>query len=267
MSDPADRFADVTRTKVLYACAICGHEASQWAGRCSACGEWGSVAESSVRASSGSGGGVGPLDDGLEVESRVTTGVPGLDRVLGGGLVPGSVVLLAGAPGHREVHAPPAPAGEPRGKRRRLPAGVGGGVTRAGRSSRPAPRGRCGADPVRARSRARSAPIRHAGRAAVRARGGLHPDPPRPLGSPDGRRGRSGPDVCGRPPRSRQGARASRSSWRATSRRTVTWPGHGRSSTRSTSCCPSRVTSGPASGCSQEARTGSAPRARRPGSR
>jgi DNA repair protein RadA/Sms len=39
------------------------------------------------------------LDDGLEVESRVPTGVPGLDRVLGGGLVPGSVVLLAGAPG------------------------------------------------------------------------------------------------------------------------------------------------------------------------
>ena len=49
-----------------------------------------------------------PLDDGLEVESRVTTGVPGLDRVLGGGLVPGSVVLLAGASRHREVHAPPA---------------------------------------------------------------------------------------------------------------------------------------------------------------
>ncbi|MGZ8571306.1 MAG: ATPase domain-containing protein [Actinomycetota bacterium] len=89
----------MVRTKVLYACAACGHEVSQWAGRCSACGEWGSVAGSLAPALGASGAVAGPLDDGLEVESRVTTGVPGLDRVLGGGLVPGSVVLLAGAPG------------------------------------------------------------------------------------------------------------------------------------------------------------------------
>ncbi len=99
MSDLLDRVAGVARTKVLYACVACGHEASQWAGRCSACGEWGSVAESLRPALGSHGDGAGPLDEGLEVESRITTGVAGLDRVLGGGLVPGSVVLLAGAPG------------------------------------------------------------------------------------------------------------------------------------------------------------------------
>ncbi|MDQ5874713.1 MAG: AAA family ATPase, partial [Actinomycetota bacterium] len=70
----------------------------QWVGRCPGCAAWGTI-ESSV------GGAPGPVTPVLTLggtssaERRVTTGIQGLDRVLGGGLVPASVVLLAGEPG------------------------------------------------------------------------------------------------------------------------------------------------------------------------
>ena len=92
----------MTRGKVLFACDACGHEASQWAGRCSACGQWGSVSEARVQhrqVTSAAPPPIGLLDNGSFRESRIGTGISGLDRVLGGGLMPGSVVLLAGAPG------------------------------------------------------------------------------------------------------------------------------------------------------------------------
>src|SRR5207245_6642875 len=72
-----------------------------WSGRCSSCGEWGSVSEHP--ADTGSGiprATVTSVDLAPEAdERRMSTGYPGVDRVVGGGLVPGSVVLLAGAPG------------------------------------------------------------------------------------------------------------------------------------------------------------------------
>ncbi|GIF40532.1 DNA repair protein RadA [Actinoplanes xinjiangensis] len=94
--------------RAAYVCDACGHQPPKWLGRCSECGEWGSIIESTVTV---------PVS-GRVVSSRmpseparpiaqisaaparaVATGVGELDRVLGGGLVPGAVVLLAGEPG------------------------------------------------------------------------------------------------------------------------------------------------------------------------
>jgi DNA repair protein RadA/Sms len=75
---------------------------SQWVGRCPGCGAWGTIGE--ARGTAGTAAGAPspvPLVLGAapEDERRVSTGIPGIDRVLGGGLVPASVVLLAGEPG------------------------------------------------------------------------------------------------------------------------------------------------------------------------
>ncbi len=89
---------DMTKTKTLYRCTACGQQLAQWVGRCPGCGGWGSVDEVLVTPGAGSHA-PSLLDvDGHE-EPRVPTGMAGLDRVLGGGLVPASVVLLAGEPG------------------------------------------------------------------------------------------------------------------------------------------------------------------------
>jgi DNA repair protein RadA/Sms len=69
---------------------------SQWVGRCPGCGAWGTIDASAVGAASGS---VLTLAQHAASVERVPTGIAGLDRVLGGGLVPASVVLLAGEPG------------------------------------------------------------------------------------------------------------------------------------------------------------------------
>jgi DNA repair protein RadA/Sms len=90
------------RVKRLFACSACGRASGQWAGRCPACGQWGTVDERPAQPlGSGPTGPVLAVADlsPSEGESRIPTGFAGVDRVLGGGLVPGSVVLLAGAPG------------------------------------------------------------------------------------------------------------------------------------------------------------------------
>jgi DNA repair protein RadA/Sms len=88
----------------LFVCATCERPSGQWSGRCAACGSWGTVSEHPA----GSGGGStrGPrrtspvltLVHGGE-DHHIRTGSTGVDRILSGGLVRGSVVLLAGAPG------------------------------------------------------------------------------------------------------------------------------------------------------------------------
>jgi DNA repair protein RadA/Sms len=93
----------VGKVKRVYVCSSCERPASQWSGRCPACGEWGTVTEHPAGRSLRSVGGGGPavvlnLAPDLE-ERRIGTGLAAVDRVLGGGLVPGSVVLVAGAPG------------------------------------------------------------------------------------------------------------------------------------------------------------------------
>jgi DNA repair protein RadA/Sms len=77
-------------------CQACGHPVSQWVGRCPWCDAWGTVAEQAI------GSPVSepvPLTVTGESEARLPTGLDGVDRVLGGGLVAGSVVLIAGEPG------------------------------------------------------------------------------------------------------------------------------------------------------------------------
>ena len=107
----------MARSATVYACSECGHESPKWHGRCPGCGQWNTLAEearASVPAggrggsSGGRGGGSGaaralrPVRLG-EVETpridRLSTGIGELDRVLGGGLVPGSLVLIGGSPG------------------------------------------------------------------------------------------------------------------------------------------------------------------------
>ena len=87
----------------MFRCSSCGHQAVRWAGRCAACGEWGTVdqATAAVSPTAPPGVAVRPLslvDEDADA-GRVETGIEGIDRVLGGGIVAGSVVLLAGEPG------------------------------------------------------------------------------------------------------------------------------------------------------------------------
>lgn len=86
----------MSKVKVSLACRECGHPAGQWAGRCPWCGAWGSVTEQEPASATGD---PVPLAMPDEPEARLTTGLSGVDRVLGGGLVSGSVVLIAGEPG------------------------------------------------------------------------------------------------------------------------------------------------------------------------
>jgi DNA repair protein RadA/Sms len=91
----------VSRARVVYACADCGQQMAQWVGRCPGCGAWGTINEGPVRSVSAAARPVTPvmLGSAPKDERRIATGIEGLDRVLGGGLVPASVVLLAGEPG------------------------------------------------------------------------------------------------------------------------------------------------------------------------
>ena len=97
------------KTSTRFVCQNCGNEALKWAGRCNGCGEWNTLVETTVsttrpakRRRSGTISSTQPIKftdvKGKEFV-RVKSGIGELDRVLGGGLVPGSVVLLAGEPG------------------------------------------------------------------------------------------------------------------------------------------------------------------------
>jgi len=87
-----------------YRCTECGWETGKWVGRCGECQAWGSVAEAAapvVRAAAAPVTTAAvPIGQVSVTESAFrTSGVPELDRVLGGGLVPGAAILLAGEPG------------------------------------------------------------------------------------------------------------------------------------------------------------------------
>ncbi|MGM0452533.1 MAG: DNA repair protein RadA [Thermodesulfobacteriota bacterium] len=94
--------------KVIYCCQACGHQTPKWMGRCPECGQWDALVEEADRGSSrgakaASGGGrASPLPiDAVELggEERIFTDVAEFDRVLGGGIIPGSLVLIGGDPG------------------------------------------------------------------------------------------------------------------------------------------------------------------------
>lgn len=87
------------RPRTFLACRDCGQQLAQWAGRCPGCGAWGTIEERSGGGSARGEVDVRTLAHEADDERRVSTGFPGIDRVLGGGLVPASVTLLAGEPG------------------------------------------------------------------------------------------------------------------------------------------------------------------------
>ncbi len=109
----------MARSATVHVCSACAHQEPRWHGRCPGCGEWNTLVEERAPAAGagrrgeargGLGGGVrggaGPAGSPVRLrdvaavrERRLSTGIGELDRVLGGGIVPGSLILLGGAPG------------------------------------------------------------------------------------------------------------------------------------------------------------------------
>ena len=97
------------KQKTLFYCTECGNETAKWAGKCPACGAWNTIVEQpepTKPARSGKSVRVGGVRRACPVtelktdeEIRFPTGMGELDRVLGGGAVKGSLVLVGGAPG------------------------------------------------------------------------------------------------------------------------------------------------------------------------
>ena len=98
------------KQKTVFCCSECGNETVKWSGRCTACGAWDSLVEvkADVKGRGAAKGSsakmflkkpklIAELD--TEAELRFSTGIGELDRVLGGGAVKGSLVLVGGAPG------------------------------------------------------------------------------------------------------------------------------------------------------------------------
>ncbi len=93
------------KNRVLFACQKCGYQSAKWLGKCPDCGSWNSIAEElAIHAgvSPAAGDPQKPVrisEISRDIEQRVSCGISELDRVLGGGLVAGSVVLIGGDPG------------------------------------------------------------------------------------------------------------------------------------------------------------------------
>ena len=98
-----------SKSKTLFICNQCGYETAKWAGKCSGCGEWNCMEEtlrepislkSSISASTGRTYSPVSINDITTTdEHRYKTGLSEFDRVLGGGIVKGSLVLISGDPG------------------------------------------------------------------------------------------------------------------------------------------------------------------------
>ncbi len=105
----------MAKDREVFFCKECGHESAKWMGQCPACGEWNTFSEAPKVIKGGkhsSRGGVGPktpvgvskkpskiTEISIDSEDRYITGIGELDRVLGGGLVKGSLTLVGGDPG------------------------------------------------------------------------------------------------------------------------------------------------------------------------
>ncbi len=102
------------RPATIYVCSACGQDTARWAGRCPGCGEWNTLVEETRAArprgpsrsagASRSSGARAAVPVALkavnaEEQHRLSTGIGELDNVLGGGIVPGSLILIGGAPG------------------------------------------------------------------------------------------------------------------------------------------------------------------------
>jgi DNA repair protein RadA/Sms len=100
----------MAKIAIRYVCQSCGAAYPKWNGRCEACGAWNSLAEEAEGPAAAPGGGVGTARGGrvIQLEAvagasapppRLLTGIAEFDRVCGGGLVPGSALLVGGDPG------------------------------------------------------------------------------------------------------------------------------------------------------------------------
>ena len=101
------------KERVIYACTACGYETPKWAGRCPGCGAWNTLeeaiasvpdpkaaAKAAPKQRPGTGAEAMLLTDIPEDETlRTSTGIAELDRVLGGGIVEGGLMLIGGDPG------------------------------------------------------------------------------------------------------------------------------------------------------------------------
>jgi DNA repair protein RadA/Sms len=99
----------MAKSKSIYVCNECGAQSPKWVGQCPGCGAWNTLHEAVAAPASARGGGVQVLTSPSAVQTlaaapaqavaRLASGLDELDRVLGGGLVAGSVVLIGGDPG------------------------------------------------------------------------------------------------------------------------------------------------------------------------
>ncbi len=99
----------MAKTKTIFYCTACGNESLKWTGQCSACGAWNTMEEHIEKPTSTGRAKIAPVgisrvpqklcDVTSDCEMRFSTGIEELDRVLGGGAVAGSLVLVGGAPG------------------------------------------------------------------------------------------------------------------------------------------------------------------------
>src|SRR4030066_2436681 len=96
----------MTKTKIIYVCDNCGAESVKWSGKCTSCSAWNSLKEMrglktqdrrSKRETDSSPQKLKNIS--LKNQDRIKTGISEFDRVVGGGIVPGSLILLAGDPG------------------------------------------------------------------------------------------------------------------------------------------------------------------------
>ena len=99
-----------TKAKSVWYCTSCGNESPKWMGRCPACGEWNTMVEAPVEQKKDRQASKGRTpaaerkaqnlrDIDYSREARISLGMPEVDRILGGGMVPGSLVLIGGEPG------------------------------------------------------------------------------------------------------------------------------------------------------------------------
>ena len=98
----------MVKSKTIYVCQNCGAKEAKWTGRCNVCGEWNSFVEEVEVTSKSRGNAIigNPSSKALRLSEikvnadvRMDTGDNELNRVLGGGMVPGSMILLGGEPG------------------------------------------------------------------------------------------------------------------------------------------------------------------------